>query len=145
MGVDGSGIHTKDGKTMSDKIYLSGPVENPSDPGRWRKDIKESTTYATLEFLDPYTEEEKEPKEYVLDTYSLLSEADAVLVHYEPGVETYRVPMEMRYASESGKPVVVWTDRYDGFTEDLDPFLQHFADEFQRFGQDSVNRLMKLI
>ena len=121
-----------------DKIYLSGAIEQANNPSRWREDIQEAVSYGNVEYLDPIDKD-------VEESLSMLRDSDAVLVHYNHDTPSYRVPMEVLIASRTDRPVMVWTDRYNGLVENTDPFLQYFADEFQQNGRESVNRLLSLI
>jgi len=127
-------------------IYLSGPIQSSSNPQRWRNDIIDATTYDDVEFINPLDYPRyHDPEGKIEQAVSLVERADAVLVHYEPNTDHLRMVAEMQAAQDQDKPAVVWTDRYDGLVENIDPIIREHTTEFQQFGRPAVNRILKLV
>jgi len=127
-------------------IYLSGPIQSSSNPQRWRNDIIDATTYGDVEFINPLDYPRyHDPEEKMEQAVSLVEKADAILVHYEPDAGRFRMVTEMQAAQAEDKPVVVWTDRYDGLVENMEPIIREHTTEFQQFGRPAVNRILKLV
>lgn len=124
------------------KIYLSGAIEDSSDPGRWREDIKMANTTDSLSFIDPL---EFDGDEVVKCRKAIVKEADGVLVHYEEECESWQPAMEMFMAYVKDKPVVVWTGQFQNPKEQLDDWLLEHTDAVHKNGRDALNKLLKLL
>lgn len=110
------------------KVYMAGPIQHAQDYGKgWRNALKER--HPDIEWIDPFDKydhtegaeseirREWTDEEIVEQDLALIDEADAVLVHWEE-VATCGTPMEIFYANQTDKPVVVQTT-----VEDPSPWL----------------------
>ena len=122
-------------------LYLAGPVAHVDDHGvGWRETVAESAhSFETANPLDKYNvglddlaivhhrppleEGEITPAQIVDNDKRLIDESDAVLVGYE-AVQSVGTPMEVMYAYDTLKPVVLWI-RDDTDPEALSPWWHH--------------------
>lgn len=121
-------------------IYLAGPVAHAADGGAgWRSTVEETAnSFETLNPLDKYNipvddldiihegeagDGEVTPKEIVTNDKRLIDESDAILVGYS-AVQSVGTPMEVMYAFDTPKPVVLWI-RDETPAEALSPWWYH--------------------
>lgn len=130
----------------SHKVYLSGSMVEEETTTRWREDIKSANASKNLDFIDPFEFEWGDDDSRVQTQLKLVKDkADAVLVHYEEGHESWQPSTEMFIASLKDKPVVVWTGQYQAPKENLDPTLRHYADSIHKNGRDALNQLLRTL
>lgn len=130
-------------------VYMAGPVHNTQDHGMgWRARI--AGEYDDIEWVDP-TDAYDPTKTYddivrdwdgsdiVEKDLELLSECDAVLVHWE-NVVSVGTPMEIVYAHERfAIPVVVQTT-----VDDVPIWLEEHADALVETFDEAVDHLERL-
>lgn len=135
------------------RVYLAGAVQHVDDGGKgWRNRLTAEYDDASIEFLNPldkydatvedviWVEPGDEPHQDTVEDYEevittvelvegdkdLIDESDAVLLRYDD-VQMWGSPMEMMYAFDRMRPVVVWDGR-DDRTGRLSPWIHYHAD-----------------
>lgn len=132
--------------SVKTRVYLAGPINETDECVRWREDIISATNTDSVEYVNPLDLEVdlEDPEDIVKTDLRAIRECDAMILHYEPGVETWGTPMEAFAAKSSFETtVIVWLDRYDGKVEELPKWLQFVADEFERTGRNSINKAIR--
>jgi len=109
-------------------VYLAGPIRCADDPVGWRAAIRQSTTeYAIHDPMRRDVDPRDDPaEEIVKGDLQMIDDSDAVFVGYRDDVPSVGTAMEIRYASETDTPVVVW-QRDDSETI-ASPWLEYHAD-----------------
>jgi len=109
------------------RIYLAGAIHHSADPVSWRIELQQSS--CEFNFANPMARgvhPDKDPREEIVDgDLELIDDSDGLLVGWHSEIPSVGTPMEIRYASEQGIPVVVW--RRDD-SEQTSPWLQYHAD-----------------
>ena len=101
---------------MTTTVYCAGPIKETDDPHTWRNELQEDA-HEDVELINPL-----DLHDYADDTPSVdgpsdrdivsndllkIDQADALLVYHPEECETWGTPMEMLYARQSGKIVVL--------------------------------------
>lgn len=110
-------------------IYLAGAIDRAKDnPAEWTNELtkelfvahKAMTLPEPLIVYSPYMAfpsnlgpgmgslDEKHARHLMYMNMTVVESSDLVILHYQPGVETWGTPMEAFRALESEIPVLVW-------------------------------------
>lgn len=141
--------HTTSIRKMSDaalSVYLAGPVQHKADGGAaWRECIEDA--HRDIDWLNPLSKynvpvegidivsdaadadgkTSVTPEDIVSGDKELLRDADVVFVGYS-AVRSIGTPMEVMWAYDHYKPVVLWI-RDKTPVSDLSPWYRYHADE----------------
>lgn len=115
-------------------VYLSGPIENESNPNIWRKELEEE--FPVYNFYNPCDEEYDNKHHMVIEQLRIVALSDFVLVNYVHDTETWGTPMEILWAYIKGIPIIVWTIEND---EKIPDYLDIFSD----YIHEDVERCLK--
>lgn len=115
------------------EIYLTGAVTDFDDPFAWHDELAASDEYDSHDFVNPYTlnsfelgdaEIYERPEEVVEPALDKVEECDGMLVRWDDDAFLVGTSMEIKHAFEHSVPVVIW---YDGYRDDLSPWLLHMS------------------
>lgn len=116
------------------KIYLTGAVTDWDNPFEWHKSIQNNEEWSEHEFINPYELNEFDigddeiydrPNEIVEPALDEVADCDGMLVNWDDDAFLVGSSMEMWNAYEHGVPIVIW---YDGYRDNLSPWLLHISD-----------------
>lgn len=132
------------------RIYLTGAVSDWDDPFEWHDELKNSGEW-NHEFVNPYTlnpfelgddEVYEHPEKVVDPALDAVEESDGMLVRWDDDAFLVGTAMEMKHAYENDVTITVW---YDGYRDELSPWIQHVAKGDFESKEKALNVLLGFI